>query len=71
MSAAWISFTSILSHIKSLNTTLFIHNINKIPWNLNDNMKIRLPNTRIKPIPGPHTTKDNATKNVCNYHKYN
>lgn len=68
MSASWISFTSILSHIESLSTTLFIHNSNQIPVNLN-NMKNRLPTKRIKPIPGPHTTKAYSTKNICNYHK--
>lgn len=68
MSASWIYFSNILSNIESLNTTLFIHNSNRIPVNLN-NFKNRLSTIRIKPIPGPHTTKANGTENICNYHK--
>jgi hypothetical protein len=34
-------------------------------------MKIRLPTNTIKPIPGPRTTKANATINICNYRKVN
>jgi hypothetical protein len=50
--------------MKFIKTTLFIHNIKQIPLNLNHNAKVRLLTSIIKPIPGPHTTKDNVTENI-------